>query len=50
MLFSETTDDITRTELIVLMTPRVINNSEEASEVTRELRQRLRNASELHPG
>jgi general secretion pathway protein D len=49
-LFSERTEEANRTELIVLITPRVINNSEEAREVTRELRQRLRNASELHPG
>lgn len=50
VLFSERTDDANRTELIVLITPRVINTSEEAREVTEELRRRLKNASALHPG
>jgi len=49
-LFSERTDDANRTELIVLITPRVISTLEESRQVTRELRRRLKNASALHPG
>ena len=46
-LFSETTDDVSRTELIVLITPRVVSNTNEARDVTRELRRRLKRAGAL---
>jgi general secretion pathway protein D len=46
-LFSETTHDVSRTELIVLITPRVVSNTSEAREVTRELRRRLNRAGAL---
>jgi type II secretory pathway component GspD/PulD (secretin) len=38
---------VARTELIVLITPRVIRNQEEARAVTRELRKTLRNAADV---
>ena len=41
-LFGATSIDNERTELLVLITPRVIRNSNEAQEVTEELRRRLR--------
>lgn len=41
-LFSTTTDTDTRTELLVLITPRVVRNQAEARRVTDELRSRLR--------
>ena len=41
-LFGKTSDDTTRTELLVLITPRVISNQDEARAVTNELRRRLR--------
>jgi len=40
-LFSRTEVDSTRTELVVLITPRVVRNPKEAREVTNEIRQRL---------
>jgi general secretion pathway protein D len=40
-LFGSTSDDTSRTELIVLITPSVITTTEEAAAVTRELRERL---------
>jgi general secretion pathway protein D len=40
-LFGSTSEDKTRTELIVLITPSVITTTEEAVAVTRELRERL---------
>jgi general secretion pathway protein D len=46
-LFGNRTSDTTRTELIIMITPSVINNPQEAREVSRELRQRLRGASSL---
>lgn len=39
--FGYTTDSIKRTELMVLITPHVITEKEEADEVTREFRERL---------
>ena len=41
-LFGSTSDDTSRTELIVLITPSVITTTEEAAAVTRELRERLK--------
>ena len=46
-LFSETADDALRTELIVLITPKVVSNVNEAKAVTRELRKRLQSAGAL---
>ncbi len=46
-LFSETADDASRTELIVLITPKVVSNANEARAVTRELRKRLQRADAL---
>ena len=42
VLFGATSDDRDRTELLVLITPRVVSNQEEARAVTDELRRRLR--------
>jgi general secretion pathway protein D len=41
-LFGAKTDNAERTELLVLITPRVVPDQEEAQRVTDELRQRLR--------
>jgi general secretion pathway protein D len=40
-LFKTTSESIRRTELLVLITPHVISNVEEARAVTQELRSRL---------
>jgi len=40
-LFGTTTDDIDRTELVMLITPRVIRNKEEARSATEEFKERL---------
>ena len=42
LLFGRTDDLIERQELIVIITPRVVGNSEEAAQVTRELRVRMK--------
>ena len=46
-LFSTTTEGAARTELIVLITPRVVSNQLEARQVTDELRQRIRAVAPL---
>jgi general secretion pathway protein D len=46
-LFKTTADRSTRTELLVLLTPRVVRNQTEAREVTDELRRRLSNVVPL---
>jgi len=46
-LFSGTTESRDRTELLALITPRVIRNQEEARAVTRDLRETLHNAAAL---
>ncbi|MCB1865734.1 MAG: type II secretion system secretin GspD [Chromatiales bacterium] len=43
-LFGSTNDSLSRTELIVLITPRIIRDSDEANKVTEEMRQRLNQA------
>lgn len=48
-LFSSTVETGRRTELLVLITPRVIRNQEEARAVTRDLRNTLHNAATLKP-
>ncbi len=40
-LFKVTTNTVTRTELLVLITPRVVRNRNEARAVTEELRKRM---------
>ncbi len=45
--FSSTTEDVTRTELIITITPRVITNPMQAKAVTDRLRKRLKEASAL---
>jgi general secretion pathway protein D len=40
-LFNQTTDNSTRTELLVLITPRIVRNDSEARQVTSEIRRRL---------
>jgi general secretion pathway protein D len=46
-LFSSTTEDVFRTELIVTLSPRVIENPREMREVTDELRRRMIHATEF---
>jgi len=41
-MFGRTNNTVTRKELIVLISPRIIRNSKVAREVTQELRDRLR--------
>ena len=41
-LFGQTRDEVRRTELLVMITPRVIRNRNEAQEVTEEFRRKLR--------
>jgi general secretion pathway protein D len=41
-LFGNTSQTSERTELVVLLTPRVVNNSIEADEITTELKERMR--------
>jgi len=42
LLFSTTTDSTRRTELLILLTPRVIEDPEQAREITEELSRRMR--------
>ena len=46
-LFGETVDSKERTELLVVLTPRVIRGMQQARDVTRELRKRLRSVSPI---
>ncbi len=48
-LFSLRNDQVDRTELIVLITPRVVHNEHEAEEVTEELREKLPMIRDLSP-
>ena len=41
-LFGQTTDDLRRTELLVLITPRVVSNRVEARDITEEFRRKLK--------
>jgi len=45
-LFSSTSTDVFRTELIVTMTPRVIENQRQMQQVTDELKERMANVTE----
>jgi len=46
-LFSQTKEDIFRTELIITIKPVVVNNGQEMRRVTEELRMRMQKASDL---
>ena len=46
-LFGETTNSKERTELLIVLTPRVVRSMQQARDVTRELRNRLRSISPL---
>jgi general secretion pathway protein D len=46
-LFKTTGEEVRRTELLILITPRVVRNLEDARAVTKELRQRLTGFDEL---
>lgn len=46
-LFGETADSKDRTELLIVLTPRVVRNTQQTRQVTRELRKRLRSISPL---
>jgi general secretion pathway protein D len=48
-LFKTTTDAVRRTELIVLLTPRVIRDRQDARTATDDLRRRLRALPQLVP-
>jgi type II secretory pathway component GspD/PulD (secretin) len=45
-LFSKTTEDVFRTELLITVKPQVITNNREMRKVTEELRGRLSRVSE----
>ncbi|MCU7810659.1 MAG: type II secretion system secretin GspD [Candidatus Thiodiazotropha sp. (ex Notomyrtea botanica)] len=44
-LFSSTTKDLNRTELIVTLTPKVVRNPQEAYEISQELREKIKEAT-----
>jgi general secretion pathway protein D len=44
-LFSSTTDETGRTELIITLTPKVVTNPNEAYEISQELREKLKEAA-----
>jgi general secretion pathway protein D len=46
-LFGSTTEEMDRTELIVLITPRVVENSQEASQVTEEIKRKMQQIAPL---
>ena len=46
-LFGTKSDSANRTELLVLITPRVVGSSDQARQVTQELRSRLRTIAPL---
>jgi general secretion pathway protein D len=48
-LFGSTNDEHDRTELIVLLTPRVIRNNADALSITDELKEKIRTAEPLPP-
>lgn len=46
-LFRSKSDKVRKTELLILITPRIVNNGHDARSVTNELRQRIRGADNL---
>ncbi|MEW8505140.1 MAG: type II secretion system secretin GspD [Candidatus Thiodiazotropha sp.] len=47
-LFGSTTKDVSRTELIVTLTPKVVRNPQEAYDISQELREKIRDAALFH--
>jgi general secretion pathway protein D len=47
-LFGSTSEDVSRTELIVTLTPKVIRNPQEAYDISQELREKIRDATLFH--
>ncbi|MBV2095284.1 MAG: type II secretion system secretin GspD [Candidatus Thiodiazotropha sp.] len=47
-LFGSTTKDVSRTELIVTLTPKVVRNPQEAYDISQELREKIRDATLFH--
>jgi len=41
-LFGQTSDSVRRTELIILLTPRIVRNNNDARQITDEFRRKLR--------
>jgi general secretion pathway protein D len=48
-LFGNTSEAVDRTELIVLITPRVVENSQEASQATEEIKRKMQQVAPLVP-
>ena len=48
-LFGNTSEQMDRTELIVLITPRVVRDSQEADQVTEEIKRKMREVAPLVP-
>jgi len=48
-LFGSTSNDLKRTELIVLITPRVVQNSQEAGQLTEEIKRKMQAIAPLLP-
>jgi len=48
-LFGNTSQEVDRTELIVVITPRVVRDSEEANQVTDEIKRRMQEVAPLVP-
>ncbi len=48
-LFGNTSEALDRTELIVLITPKVVQNSQEADQVTEEIKRKMREIAPLVP-
>ena len=46
-LFGNTEQQVDRTELIVLLTPRVVQGSDEASQVTDEIKRKMQEVAPL---
>ncbi|MFZ1326044.1 MAG: type II and III secretion system protein, partial [Candidatus Contendobacter sp.] len=46
-LFGNTEENVNRTELIVLITPQVVQNSQEAEQVTEEIKRKMREVAPL---
>lgn len=47
-LFGNNTKTAVRTELVVLITPRIVRDNSESRQVTKEMRQRMRNAFDIY--
>ncbi|TVR59260.1 MAG: hypothetical protein EA420_16280 [Candidatus Competibacteraceae bacterium] len=48
-LFGSTEETMDRTELIVLITPRVVRDSQEADQITEEIRRKMREVAPIIP-